>query len=81
MKPIRAMIKLADSDREMLADLSSSETAEELNLKLKKYPLFREKFIEYILLYGDRSPEELKLETITFREDCLLLIKKIMKEK
>ena len=77
MKPIRAMIKLSDFDREMLSDLSTSETAEELNLKLKKYPLFREKFIEYISLYGDRSPEELKLETITFREDCLLLIKKI----
>lgn len=77
MKPIRAMIKLSDFDRKMLADLSTSETTEELNLKLKKYPLFREKFIEYISLYGDRSPEELKLETITFREDCLLLIKKI----
>ena len=77
MKPIRAMIKLSDFDRKMLADLSTSETTEELNLKLKKYPLFREKFIEYILLYGDRSPEELKLETVTFREDCLLLIKKI----
>ncbi|MBR6695555.1 MAG: phosphoenolpyruvate synthase [Oscillospiraceae bacterium] len=77
MKPIRAMIKLADSDREMLADLSSSETVEELNLKLEKYPLFKEKFFEYISLYGDRSPEELKLETVTFRENPLLLIKKI----
>ena len=77
MKPIRAMIKLADSDREMLSDLSSSETAEELYEKLKKYPTFKEKFFEYISLYGDRSPEELKLETVTFRENPLLLIKKI----
>jgi len=77
MKPIKAMIKLSDFDREMLVDLSSSETTEELNMKLKKYPTFKEKFFEYISLYGDRSPEELKLETVTFRENPLLLIKKI----
>ncbi len=77
MKPIRAMIKLSDSDREMLANLSSSETNEELYEKLKKYPTFKEFFFEYISLYGDRSPEELKLETVTFRENPLLLIKKI----
>lgn len=77
MKPIRAMIKLADSDREMLTDLSSSEANEELYEKLKKYPTFKEFFFEYISLYGDRSPEELKLETVTFRESPLLLIKKI----
>ncbi|MBP0960213.1 MAG: phosphoenolpyruvate synthase [Oscillospiraceae bacterium] len=77
MKPIRAMIKLADFDREMLADLNASETAEELYEKLEKYHLFREFFFEYISLYGDRSPEELKLETVTFRENPLFLIKKI----
>ncbi len=77
LKPIRAMIRLADSDREMIADLSSSETDEELSGKLKKYPLFKEKFNEYISLYGDRSPEELKMETVTFRESPITLIKKI----
>lgn len=77
LKPIRAMIRLSDSDREMLSDLSSSETEEELSEKLTKYPSFKEKFYEYISLYGDRSPEELKMETITFRESPLSLIKKI----
>ncbi len=77
MKPIRAMIRLASYEREMLDELSSSKTQKELEERLDKYPLFKDKFNEYISLYGDRSPEELKLETITFRESPLLLIKKI----
>lgn len=77
MKPIRAMIKLASYDRGMLDYLVASETENELKERLAEYPAFNEKFNEYISLYGDRSPEELKMETITFRESSLLLIKKI----
>ncbi|MEE0060713.1 MAG: PEP/pyruvate-binding domain-containing protein [Acutalibacteraceae bacterium] len=77
MKPIRAMIRLASCDRKMLDELSSSKSENELEEKLAKYPQFKEKLYEYISLYGDRSPEELKMETITFRESPLLLIKKI----
>ena len=77
MKPIRAMIKLADYDRKMLDELNGSQKEKELEEKLDAYPEFKEKFYEYILLYGDRSPEELKLETVTFRESPLLLMKKI----
>ena len=77
MKPIRAMIQLADFDRSILDELCKSTYESELEEKLENHPLFREKFYEYIFLYGDRSPEELKMETITFRESPLLLIKKI----
>lgn len=77
MKPIRAMIKLADYDENILEELSEAQNEKELEAKLKKYPKFREEFYEYIALFGDRSPEELKMETVTFRESPLLLIKKI----
>lgn len=77
MKPIRAMIRLADSDREMLDRLCSTESESELETALKEYPEFEKCFYEYISLYGDRSPEELKMETVTFRESPLLLIRKI----
>lgn len=77
MKPIRAMIKLADYDRKVLDELNGSQKEKELEEKLDAYPEFKVKFYEYILLYGDRSPEELKMETVTFRESPLLLMKKI----
>ena len=77
MKPIKAMIKLADYERTMLDELNSSQNEKELEEKLANYPVFREKFYEYIALYGDRSPEELKMETVTFRESPLLLMRKI----
>ena len=77
MKPIRAMIRLADYDRNMLDKLSNANNDKELEEQLTVYTEFKEKFYEYILLYGDRSPEELKMETVTFRESPLLLMKKI----
>ncbi len=77
MKPIRAMIRLADYDRNVLDELNCLQTEKELEEKLLDYPEFKEKFYEYISLYGDRSPEELKMETVTFRESPLLLMKKI----
>lgn len=77
MKPVKAMLKLADYDRKALESLSACQTEKELKEKLEDHIPFKEKFYEYINLYGDRSPEELKLETVTFRESPLLLIKKI----
>lgn len=77
MKPIKAMIKLADYNRDILNDLSGSKDAKELSEKMENYPDFKKKFYQYISLYGDRSPEELKMETVTFREDPLILMKKI----
>lgn len=77
MKPIRAMIRLADYDRAVLDKLSSIKDEKQLVEKLSDYPEFEKGFYEYISLYGDRSPEELKMETITFRESPLMLMKKI----
>ena len=77
MKPIKAMIKLADYNRDILNDLSGSKDAKELSEKMENYPDFKKEFYQYVSLYGDRSPEELKMETITFREDPLILMKKI----
>lgn len=77
MKPIRAMIRLADYERNVLDKLSGANNEKELEERLSAYPEFKEKFYEYIALYGDRSPEELKLETVTFRESPLILMKKI----
>ena len=76
MKPVKAMIRLADSDRKIFEELSLCKTDEELKAGLENHELFKKKFYGYINLYGDRSPEELKLETVTFRESPLLLIKK-----
>ena len=62
---------------QILYNMEETKPENELEEKLAKYPQFKEKLYEYISLYGDRSPEELKMETITFRESPLLLIKKI----
>ena len=77
MKPIRAMIRLADSEDSMLDELSGARDDAELMEMLEKYPAFRDEFYNYIDRFGDRSPEELKLETVTFRESPLLLMKKV----
>ncbi len=59
MKPVRAMIRLAQER----ASLSREE--------------YEKRKAEYAAQYGDRSPEELKLESETFRTSPDLLEKKI----
>ena len=38
-----------------------------------------EQYKEYIKIYGDRTLEELKLETKTYRTDPILLVEKMLK--
>lgn len=59
LKPVRAMIDLAYSAK----DLSDDE--------------FEKRMSDYIRQYGDRNLEELKLESLTFRTNPELLVKKI----
>ncbi len=64
MKPIRSLINLAYKFR-------SESTA-------KKSPEFEKEFQKHIELYGDRTLEELKLETKTFRTNPELLDERII---
>ena len=81
MKPLRALIRLAVCAAEgglvpRLAELTSDKDVSEL---LSSAPEeFADAFRSYIDLYGDRAPEELKLETVTFRVSPLLLVKKLL---
>ena len=77
MKPVKAMFSLADMSLPFKKELAEIKTNDELSEFLSKEKAFGEKFKEYISLYGDRSPEELKLETISFRENPMLLAKKL----
>ena len=77
MKPIKAMIRLADYDENVLNDLYDAKSIDKLEEKLNNYLKFKEEFYEYITLFGDRSPEELKMETVTFRENPLILMERI----
>lgn len=79
IKPIRALASLAieaesDGHIKKLLELKSDDEAREyFSLDGKFFDGIR----EYINLYGDRAPEELKLETNTFRTSPLLLAKQI----
>lgn len=81
MEPIRALVVLADEIaqnatlREALCALS---TEAEIDAFLKKEHPLAQKLHDYIRRYGDRAPEELKLESMTFRSAPELLVSSLM---
>lgn len=86
MEPVHALQALAKRVQEegSQEELAAIQTPEELSVFLAADETgFSEQFEEYIDCYGDRSLEELKLETETFRtnplkalEQLLLMVKK-----
>ncbi|HOA96217.1 MAG TPA: phosphoenolpyruvate synthase [Acetivibrio saccincola] len=81
MKPVREMVSLAKTAVDegwikILESINSDEKIKELILQNKGD--FTNRFNDFIKLYGDRTTEELKLETKTFRSSPKLLADKII---
>ncbi len=81
MKPVKALLsltkKVVDEGRvDELQALKSNEML--LDYIAENQSDFIESFNQYIDCYGDRSLEELKLESKTFRVDPITLVEKIM---
>jgi len=81
MKPIRELVKLA-SEVAILPPLMKELSKLKTNKAVKRYLQGKSSFIhklnDYLDYYGDRSLEELKLESKTFRSDPILLIEEIL---
>lgn len=81
MKPIRALLSLAVQCRaeDLMQTLSqlSDDAAAQCWLE-QSDSTFARGCLDYIARYGDRAPEELKLETVTFRQSPLRLIHQIL---
>ena len=69
MKPVEMLrdIRRCFAENGALDRLENISTDEEFQRLLDEFPDCGEKVNEYISLYGDRCPEELKLETLTYR--------------
>ncbi len=80
IKPVRALIALAQSALEygLLDELRALDSDGQARAFLAGGSVFAAAMNEYIRDYGDRSLEELKLESRTFRTSPLLLVKKIL---
>ena len=63
---------------EELAETGSSQQLWE-TLENPEFLTFKTQFEQHIDLYGDRNPEELKLESDSFRQDPLALVKIILR--
>lgn len=81
MKPIRALLSLAVQCRaeELMQTLSqlSDDAAAQCWIEQTDSD-FARGCMDYIARYGDRAPEELKLETVTYRQSPLQLIRQIL---
>lgn len=81
MKPVRKLLDLAAQslDEDLLKELKGIKNNEMLQEYLEQNPSdFIENFKKYIDIYGDRSLEELKLESNTFRASPITLVEKIL---
>ena len=81
MKPVRSLIELSIEalKENILEDLKQIKSNEVLEKYLyENHSSFAESFKHYIDIYGDRSFEELKLESSTFRAAPITLVEKIL---
>ncbi len=69
MRPLRLLsrIKRALEAENALAELSAVSTHDDMQRLLQAHPAAAKLIDEYLDQYGDRCPEELKLETLTYR--------------
>lgn len=80
MKPVKELIKIAELVKESgeLTELKQIQSSEDYAAYSSKGGAAAAKIAEYIKRYGDRSAEELKLESMTFRTNPELLARKIV---
>lgn len=80
MKPIRELIRITNiaCNNNLIDELKVLNTDEEVNKYINNDSKLSNEIKIYIELFGDRSLEELKLESKTFRSKPLLLINKIV---
>ncbi|MFL0801839.1 MAG: hypothetical protein K6L80_15410 [Agarilytica sp.] len=77
VKSIKLMARLASEDKRLEKILRTADNWQGLLQELEPYPDFRQCLLRHIHLYGDRTIGELKLETITFRQQPLMIVKVI----
>ncbi len=84
--PVRSIVRLAEQARsrpelaQALRQAVASQQAGDLDDLFSRYPEFARDFHAHIDLYGDRLPQELKIETISFREDPVLFAKAVLRQ-
>lgn len=84
--PLRSIIGLSEKVQshpglaQALRTAASSRRKSDLDAALAVSPDFAKKFSAHLQRYGDRLPEELKLETISFRENPLLLADTVLRQ-
>lgn len=84
--PVRSIIGLSETVRsqadlkQALCTAAASRRKSDLDTALALNSDFSEKFTSHLQRYGDRLPEELKLETVSFRDDPLLLASTILRQ-
>ena len=84
--PVRSIVRLAEQARsrpelaQALRQAVASQQAGDLDDLFSRYPEFAKDFHAHIDLYGDRLPQELKIETISFREDPMLFAKAVLRQ-
>ncbi|MCT7357597.1 phosphoenolpyruvate synthase [Thalassolituus pacificus] len=72
-EPTKFLLRLCDEARtqpELLACLKDQPNDQLLVLLQLKFPDFHSRCLQYIELYGDRTMGELKLESVTLRQDA-----------
>ena len=73
---IRQMAQLAARDDELAAALARG-SVDEAQAALTRMPELRQRYDEYLERFGDRTTDELKLESPTLLEDPLMLLRAI----
>jgi pyruvate,water dikinase len=84
--PVRSIISLAEKVRsqpalkQALHMAASSQQRDDLDRALSSDVQFAKEFYAHVECYGDRLPEELKIETVSFRENPQLLADAILQQ-
>lgn len=80
LQPVRMLEKMSDYARsnELCDALKRVSNSKQFTKLLAEWPLLEKQVDAYIQRYGDRGPEELKLETKTYRTDPYLLAAQIV---
>ena len=84
--PVRSIMQLAEQVRsrpdlaQALRQAVASQLPGDLDRLFSRHPEFARDFHAHIDLYGDRLPQELKIETVSFRENPLLFAGAVLRQ-
>jgi pyruvate,water dikinase len=73
---MQRLARLASSDGELVDRLTGSSVAE-IQRELARHPEFSRQYEEYLAKFGDRTVNELKLESATLHDDPLPLLRAV----